>query len=226
MADAKFALKKTEQGKSPGLDGLPYEFYVQLWETLGEDLVSVYNHLLFDSERLSKSQYQAVVSLLAKDGDPRDIRNWRPISLTNCDYKILTKTLANRLADAMPHLVDKIQVCSVKGRQIQHHTLLIRELITHCNSKKAKAYILSVDQEKAFDKVSRRYMFKVLRKLGLPELFVKFVEILYRHAKSCINVNGHLSDWFLILRGGQTRMSFVTTFVRFGRRDPRKRYSR
>ena len=201
VADAKYALIKTEQGKSPGLDGLPYEFYTAFWDTLGEDLVSVYNYSLFDRECLPKTQYQAVVSLLAKDGDLRDIRNWRPISLTNCDYKILTKTLANRLADAMPHLVAKTQVCSVKGRQIQHHTLLIRELITHCNRQKATAYILSVDQEKAFDKVGRRYMLKALRKLGLPERFVNFVETLYRHAKSSINVNGHLSDWFLILRG-------------------------
>ena len=142
IADAKHALQQTKQGKSPGLDGLPYEFYIQFWDTLGKDLVDVYNHALFERECLPETQYQAVVSLLAKDGDLRDIRNWRPISLCNCDYKLLTKILANRLADAMPYLVAKTQVCSVKGRQIQHHTLLIRELITHCNSKKAKAYIL------------------------------------------------------------------------------------
>ena len=85
-----------KKNKSPGLDGITTEFYQAFWHILGNILVDVYN----DSYRLGKlsdSQRKAVMSLIFKKGDEDDITNYRPISLTNVDYRILAFTLSERL---------------------------------------------------------------------------------------------------------------------------------
>ena len=101
----------------------------------------------------------------------------------------------------MPDLVSDSQVCAVPGRQIQDHTLLVREAIAYSNHKKTPLYILSIDQEKAFDRVQWDFMFKALRKLGVPNRFVDYVKTLYTNPTACINVNGHLTTPFSLERG-------------------------
>ena len=80
---------------------------------------------MFSTKKLCESQTKAVITLLPKKGELTNLANWRPISLLNTDYKILTKILANRLAKVMPFLVEDSQTCAVKNRQIHHHLLLI-----------------------------------------------------------------------------------------------------
>ena len=83
------ALKSMPRNKSPGLDGLMAEFYRHFWDLLCDDLLAVYNSV-FSSGRLSAVQRCGVVRLLYKKGDKEDLRNWRPTSLLNVDYKILS----------------------------------------------------------------------------------------------------------------------------------------
>ena len=193
-------LKEVQKGKSPGRDGIPYEFYCTFQEELCDVMASVFNTCLRRG-LLSQSQREAVISLIPKDGDLRLLKYWRPISLMNCDAKILSKILANRLKSVMPDLVDPQQVCGVPGRKIQHHTLLIREMIAYAGRKDRPLYIISLDQEKAFDRVNWEFMFKILLKLGLPDRFVEYVRVLYSDVKSATNVNGTLSDFFEVKQG-------------------------
>ena len=81
------ALVGMARRKAPGSDGLPMEFYLKFWDLLGEDLVCVLNSC-FRAGCLSTSQRRGVISLSFKKGDRLDIRNWRPISLLNVDYKL------------------------------------------------------------------------------------------------------------------------------------------
>ena len=142
-----------------------------------------------------------MISLIPKSGDRTQIKNWRPISLQNCDAKILARVLALRLGGLMPDLVSPDQVASVPGRQIQDHILLVREAIAYANHKGTPLYIVSLDQEKAFDRVEWNFMFKVLLQLGVPEGFVEFVKTLYTEPISCVRVNNHLSEFFEVERG-------------------------
>ena len=87
MSEMTSALKKIKNNKSPGLDGIPVEFYKMYWKNISEDLHQVLKHS-YEIEELPKSQYDAVIRLLYKKGEREDIKNWRPISLLNTDAKI------------------------------------------------------------------------------------------------------------------------------------------
>ena len=84
------------RGKAPGLDGLPMEFYLKIWDVIGPNLVTVLNSCFLSGSR-SLSQRRGVVTLAFKKGDRLDPRNWRPVSLLNVDYKLAARTIAGRL---------------------------------------------------------------------------------------------------------------------------------
>ena len=90
LAECTRALKSFKRSKSPGLDGLPYEFYNRFWDLLGPDLVATFNDSLARGS-LSFSQRTGLITLLYKKHDRLDTKNWRPISLLCTDYKILAK---------------------------------------------------------------------------------------------------------------------------------------
>ena len=122
------AVSGMKNGKSPGSDGLPREFYQTFWSVLGPDLREVFD-AAFQNGMLSPSQSTGVITLLPKSGDPLDPGNKRPITLLNVDYKILAKTMCNRLATVMPDLVGPLQTCAVRGHSIQQNLWLLRDLI-------------------------------------------------------------------------------------------------
>ena len=96
LAECYGALSQMQTNKSPAADGFPVEFYRRFWSSLGHNLVDVLN-FSFDHGQLSDSQRLAIIRLLYRKDDPLLLKNWRPISLLNTDYKICTKVLANRL---------------------------------------------------------------------------------------------------------------------------------
>lgn len=93
VSECRSALLGMAKRKAPGSDGLPMEFCAKFWDLLGADLVCVRNSCYRDG-RLSLSQRSAVISLSFKKGDRLDIRNWRPISLLNVDYKLASRVIA------------------------------------------------------------------------------------------------------------------------------------
>ena len=84
-----------ENGKTPGNDRLPIEFYKKLWDILADQLIDVFNYS-FQLEEMTTSQRQAIITLIDKKGKDRSyLENWRPISLVNVDAKIASKVIAN-----------------------------------------------------------------------------------------------------------------------------------
>ena len=100
-------IKQLKPNKSPGDDGIISEFYKIYWYLIKRELTDVIKYSL-ENDTLSKTQYNAIITLLYKKGNREDISNWRPISLLNTDYKIITKILAERLKLFLPKLHDTI----------------------------------------------------------------------------------------------------------------------
>ena len=144
----------------------------------------------------------AIISMIPKkDPNDTDIVKWRPISLLCVDYKIITKTLTNRLLPTLDEIISTEQSAAVPNRTIYNNLFTIRDIIEYLNKKKIPTYILNFDQEKAFDKVDRGYMFKCLEKMNYPQQYVEFIKIIYQETYSQVQNNGYFSDCITLERG-------------------------
>ena len=194
------AVTQTQNDRSPGIDGLTYEFYKSFWQVIGNDLVKVFNHS-FENKELPESQQYGLLTLLCKKGDRALLSNWRPISLLNTDYKVLAKALSVRLSKVLANIVSEDQTCGVPGRTILNNVFILRDLVVICKQKNIPAAIISIDQMKAFDRVNWSFMYKTLRTFGFKDTFIQWIQLLYSGAKSIVKVNGFLSDPFHTQRG-------------------------
>ena len=194
------ALQGMARGKAPGCDGLPVEFYLKFWHVLGFDLVCVLNSA-FGLGSLSRSQRRGIITLSFKKGDRLDPKNWRPISLLNVDYKIASWSIAARLLKVIHLVVDKDQSCGVSGRFIEENVAFLRDVVDFCSSSGTPAALLSLDQEKAFDRVDWMFLRSTLYAMGFGQSFVGWVNLFYNNVSSCVNVNGHISNSFKLSRG-------------------------
>ena len=194
------AISKFQLNKSPGIDGLPIEFYKRFWKAIGQDYVDMLNEC-FERQEMTESQKLAVISTLFKKGDRLSLKNWRPISLLNCDYKILSKILSIRLGNVIEQIVSSDQTCGIPGRSISHNLLLLKDLIAYCNERDLPAVIISIDQMKAFDRVNWEFLFKTLQKFNFGPQFIQWIKILYTDVKSCVKVNNFISEPFSLEKG-------------------------
>lgn len=195
-----FTALKGMAHKSPGSDGLPMEFYLAFWETLGSDLVDVLNSS-FEIGFLPSSLKGALISLIFKKGDRLEHKNWRPISLLNVDYKLCARALAGRLLSVLHHIIAPDQTCGVRGRFIGENVALLRDIVHFTSETNTPAAILSLDQEKAFDRVDWPFLFKVLAHLGFGPSFISWVKLLYTGVRSAVLINGYTSEFFYPSRG-------------------------
>ena len=186
--------------KTPGIDGFPMEFYVKFWGVLGSDLVEVLNYC-YSSGSLTLSQRRGIISLVFKKGDRLDARNWRPISLLNVDYKLAARVLAGRLLKVIHLVVNKDQTCGVPGRYIGENVAFLRDVVDYATKFDVPVAILSLDQEKAFDRVDWGFMFATLKRMGFGPSFINWVNLLYTNVQSAVKVNGYLSSFFSLSRG-------------------------
>ena len=200
LEECSNAISKMEFNKSPGTDGLPVEFYKYFWPLIGSDFVEMANSC-YQSILLAPSQRVALISTIFKKGDRLDLANWRPISLCNIDYKIITKALSLRLVEVLASVINLDQSCGIKGRNIGHNILLIRDLIQYANDENLPAIILSIDQKKAFDRVDWVYLVRCLEAFGFGPSFIQWIKTIYSDISSCIKVNGFISAPFSLSRG-------------------------
>ena len=121
----------------------------------------------WEKKKSSTSQRQAVINLIEKkERDIQFIKNWRPISLLNVDYKIVAKALATRLKETLPKLISFQQTAYVKNRFIGEEGRLISDILEMSESLNLKGYFVTVDIEKAFDSLSRSFLRACLKKYG------------------------------------------------------------
>ena len=95
--ELKETIYQMENEKSPGIDGIFIEFYKTFYEIIENNLIQLYNNILFTEKNITKTVQQAIRTLIPKKGDLNKLKYWIPISLLCIDYKILTKLLSNRL---------------------------------------------------------------------------------------------------------------------------------
>ncbi|KZS03177.1 Uncharacterized protein APZ42_034183 [Daphnia magna] len=159
LLEIRAALMAMKSNKSPGTDGIPYEFYVEFWDVIAPHFLDMFNHIL-ERESLTSSQDQAAIRLITKSSGLCGISNFRPISLLNCDYKVMASVLAGRLRDVIQFVDD--QGC--------HDS-------SNFSIRGMGAAIVGVDFEKAYDLVNREVLWRILEVMGYPTTFVRWLHM-------------------------------------------------
>ena len=196
------ALKNSKNGSSPGIDGLSSEVYKFFWPDIKTPLLDCIR-FSFETGKLCDTQNQGMLCLLYKGkGTNREIiSNWRPIALTNFDYKLLAKVLARRLVVALKTIIDADQHAFMKGRCISNMLREIDDIIELGKSEKSANIILSIDYAKAFDTLSKKAILNALMYFDFGNNFIRWIEILLKERESCIRNGGYLSYFFQMERG-------------------------
>lgn len=193
LEEVEGAMLSLRVGVAPGGDGLPVEWYRTFWPVVGPDLVAVYREAL-EMGILPPSMRSGRITLLHKKGDRSDLVNWRPITLLTADYKILAKVIGLRLRRVMALVIHSDQTCGVPGRMCAMNLALVRDALAWAEQRQVPLALLSLDQEKAFDRVSHAFLFAVLERMGFGPGFMAMVRLLYKGASSQVAINGHFSE--------------------------------
>ena len=201
MFDLKKALFGMREEASPGPNGLTVKFFKTFFDDLAPLLLKLLD-AVFSKGYLTKDFKLSYTVLLPKDsGSLLNVKNFRPISLLNISFKMITKALSNKIAPFIEDLVHPDQAAVIRGRSIQNHNHYIRDLISLAKLRGDHSCILSIDQQKAFDRVSHDWMLKVLKANNFGPNFLKWISILNDNASSHILLNKSLSSEYILHRG-------------------------
>lgn len=128
-------------------------------------------------------------------------KNWRPISLLNTDYKLASKAITERLKNVMSSIVHQDQTCGVVGRSIFSNLHLIRDVLDMIDKTNETGILVTLDQEKAFDRVDHEFLMRTLSKFGFGPDFCNWISLFYNGVFSRIICNGKLTNPIFLGRG-------------------------
>lgn len=155
MEEVKEAVFGMGATKAPGPDGMNGHFYQQHWEDIKEDVLSTVQ-FFSDIGTFDPIVNRTHISLIPKVPNPETLDQFRPISLCNVIYKIISKVMANRLKPWFPEIIEMEQSAFVKGRQIQDNIMIVQEVLHQLRVRKRKKKfqaVLKLDMKKSYDRV-------------------------------------------------------------------------
>ena len=188
--DAMMTLKR---GKMPGSDGLGLSFYQKFWSVLKMPLYQMYLAAI-ESGQLNPTGRRGIINLIPKKGkDDLLIKNWRPITLLNYDYKIWAKALANHLEVFTGTLIGKQQSGFMKGRSIFKNVKKTMEIVSYLNITNTPGIIIMIDFEKCFDRIEHNSIAGAMRYFGFGDKFIGMLILLYNKLEMCT-----VSNWLAV----------------------------
>ncbi len=201
MEELHVSLKSLQKGKSPGLDGLPPELYLEIWDLVGTLMLNSFNFAI-EHGVFHKDQKTSLISLLLKKGkDPLDCSSYSPISLIPCDLKIYAKVFASRMEKVIHSLIKEDQTGFIKGRNASDNMCQLFHILDFADSHLSPCAVFSLDAEKAFDRLEWNYMWAVLQCFGFGEHFISMIKTLYHSPAASVITGNIISPSFPLQRG-------------------------
>ncbi|KAL0788341.1 hypothetical protein Bca101_004587 [Brassica carinata] len=196
VEDIKNTVFILPKNKTPGPDGFSSEFFCSSWSVVGPDLISAVQDF-FRNPSMPHQLNATVIALVPKSPGVAKLSDFRPISLCNTGYKVISKILSERLKCITPLAVQRNHVDFVKGRQLCENILLAAELVDDFNKPgQLTQGCLQIDITKAYDNVDWRFLLNILKALELPEVFVEWIRLCYMTPYYSVCLNGELVGFF------------------------------
>lgn len=139
--------------------------------------------------------------MIHKKGPRHLCANYRPISLLCTDYKVASRAISNRLGKVIHEVVSPDQTCSIPGRFIGENIRLLIDAVTYAEIHNCPLAVLSLDQEKAFDRVDWEFMLHILERMGFGHTFLSWIRLFYTGPMASVIVNGFCSPLLSLKRG-------------------------
>jgi hypothetical protein len=200
LEELRVALRKGRRDTAPGKDGIGITFFKGIWDNAHGDLLELFTRMFSDGD-ITTQQKEGVIVCIPKKATPRQLRDYRPITLLNTDYKILARLIANRIAEVLEGLIRPSQHCGVRGKTIFEAASTVRDVIAYAEVTRKPLCVISIDFMEAFDRISHDYLFANLAGYGLGDRVVERIRSMYFDARSVIQINGHISAPFSVSCG-------------------------
>lgn len=188
--------------KAPGIDGLQAAFLQIQWSTVGDSFCNLVFDVFCEPSKV-KDLNDTLISLIPKVEKVSNIRHFRPISLCNVSYKVITKLLSNQLRSVMGKLVNPCQSSFVPNRQSRDNIIVAQEIFHSMRRKKGKKgwMAIKIDLEKAYDWLSWSFIRDILVDIGLPGGFIDLVWNCISSVRMRMLWNGEALEEFTPTRG-------------------------
>ena len=196
-------LKKSKNNVSPGSSGFTSEFYKFFWRDLRSFIA---NSINFGCEmgKLSITQRLGVITLIPKgDKNKALIKNWRPLTLLNTLYKMVSGCIAERIKPHLDSIIHPNQKGFIAGRFIGEAIRTTYDVLHWAKMQKRAGILLLIDFEKAYDSLSFSFIKKCLNYLNFGESIVSWISLLLNNFSAVLNHCGNLSRLFPIERGAR-----------------------
>ena len=178
--------------KAPESDGTSPIFFKHYWNIVGPEVVNCVLSSL-NSGRMSCRLNETYICLIPKVKFPQKITEFRPISLFNVVYKLISKILANRLKRVLAAVIDELQSAFVPGRLIIDNVLVAFETM-HCIDQRKKGkearMAIKLDMSKVYDRVEWVYLEAMMRKMGFNERWISLIMMCVTTVSYSVLING------------------------------------
>jgi hypothetical protein len=186
--------------KSPGPDGWTQELFQHFFEIMGLDMLNAVEESRLTG-KIPGALNATFFTLIPKSSKPVNFNDFRPIALCNFMYKVISKTIANRLKDTLAKCISFEQFGFLKDRLIYDAVGITQESLHSAKLKKLNAVILKLDLKRAYDSVSWQYLYLLLDQIGLDRLNKSWIMGCLTSVNTTVLVNGTPTDFFRCHRG-------------------------
>ncbi|CAL1399429.1 unnamed protein product [Linum trigynum] len=200
--EIKAIIKEMNGLKAPGKDGFHAVFYQKCWDQIGMDLVCFIQSCFINPDRI-KMINETLLALIPKTDSPLAMSQFRPISLCNVVYKVVAKSLANKLKPLLPHLIHPNQSGFVLKRHITDNIIILQETVHSMAKKTGKKgfMLLKIDLAKAYDRISWNFLEVTLVEAHLPAECIKIIMACVTTTSFQVLWNGGETESFTPSRG-------------------------
>ncbi len=200
LAELWAALKPLKD-TAPGPDGISHLYLKKLWHIIGPIILNAWNYSI-QINKMPPSHYTSYLKLIPKAGkDSNQLKNWRPITLSNCDHKLITRIYNNRLLLCISDKIRNTQTAYIRTRNITDNIRMVNAAIQLARYEpQINGTVVALDAQKAFDTVDHSYIKKVLSRVGL-HLFNPIFDLLYKGIYNDLLLNGEIKGRHFIGNG-------------------------